>query len=122
MAAVRARQQQHQYVQQPVTPPSPNPTIKHRKKPNQKAEKMVLLVLVSIIVVLSISALNKQAAIQTTTIEIQKVEKEIVEISNQNVDLKVRVGELSTHENIWKKAEELGLTQNVENVKVVPGE
>ena len=122
MAAVRARQQQHQYVQQPVTPPSPNPTIEQRKKPNQKVEKMVLLVLVSIIVVLSISALNKQAAIQTTTIEIQKVEKEIVEISNQNVDLKVRVGELSTHENIWKKAEELGLTQNVENVKVVPGE
>lgn len=122
MAAVRVRQQQHQYVQQPVTPPSPNSTNKHQKKPNQKFEKTMLLVFVSIIVVLSISALNKQAAIQTTSIEIQKVEKEIEEISKQNVDLKVRVSELSTHENIWKKAEELGLTQNVENVKVVPGE
>lgn len=122
MAAVRVRQQQHQYVQQPVTPPSPNPTIKRHKKPNQKFEKMMLLVLVSVIAVLSISVLNKQAAIQTTTMEIQKIEKEVEETSKENVDLTVRVSELSTHENIWKKAEELGLTQNVENVKVVPGE
>lgn len=122
MAAVRVRQQQHQHVQQPVTPPSPNPTIKRRKKTNQKFEKMMLLVLVSIIAVLSITVLNKQAAIQTTSIEIQNIEKEVGEISKQNVDLTVRVSELSTHDSIWKKAEELGLTQNEKNVKVVPGE
>ena len=114
MAAVRVKQQQHQYVQQPVTPPSPNPTQKRHIKTNQKFEKMMLLVLVSVIAVLSISVLNKQAAIQTTSMEIQKIEKEVEETSKES--------ELSTHENIWKKAEELGLTQNVENVKVVPGE
>lgn len=126
MAAVRVRQQQHQnqhqHVQQPITPPSPTPTIKRRKKTSQKFEKMMLLILVGIIAVLSISVLNKQSAIQTTSIEIQKIEKRAEEISKENVDLKVRISELSTHDNIWKKAEELGLTQNEKNVKVVPGE
>lgn len=122
MAAVRVKQQQHQYVQQPVTPPSPNPTQKRHIKTNQKFEKMMLLVLLSVIAVLSIFVLNKQAAIQTTSMEIQKIEKEVEETSKENVDLTVRVSELSTHENIWKKAEELGLTQNEKNVKVVPGE
>lgn len=121
MAAVRVRQQQ-QHVQQPVTPPSPKPTIKHRKKTKQKFEKMMLLVLVATIAVLSVFVLNNQAAIQTTTIDIQKIEREVVEISKDNVDLTVRVSELSTHDSIWKRAQELGLTQNEKNVKVVPGE
>ncbi|MFJ7648025.1 cell division protein FtsL [Lysinibacillus sp. NPDC097279] len=122
MAAVRVRQHQQQHVQQPLTPPSPQPTIIRRKKTNQKFEKMMLLALVSIIVVLSVLVLNNQAAIQTTSMDIQKIEAEADEIAKQNVDLTVRVSELSTYENIWKKAKELGLTQNEKNVKVVPGE
>ncbi|HBT71714.1 MAG TPA: cell division protein FtsL [Lysinibacillus sp.] len=123
MAAVRVRQQhQHQQVQQPITPPSPQPTIIRRKKPNQKFEKTMLLALVGIIIVLGVIVLNKQAAIQTTSIDIQNIESEAEEIAKQNVDLTVRVSELSTYENIWKKAKELGLTQNEKNVKVVPGE
>lgn len=82
----------------------------------------MLIVLIGIIAVLGILVLNKQAAIQTTSIDIQKIESEAEEIAKQNVDLTVRVSELSTYENIWKKAKELGLTQNEKNVKVVPGE
>lgn len=124
MAAVRVRQQQqqHQHVQQPVTPPSPKPTIKHRPKTSQKFEKTMLLVLVSTIAVLSVFVLNKQAAIQTTNMDIQNIETQVEEISRQNVDLTVRISELSTYDSIWKRAEELGLTQNEKNVKVVPGE
>lgn len=122
MAAVRVRQQQHQHVQQPVTPPSPNPTIKHRKKTKQKFEKTMLLVLLATITILSVFVLNKQAAIQTTSMDIQNIENQVEELSRQNVDLTVRVSELSTYSNIWKKAQELGLTQNEKNVKVVPGE
>ncbi|MGE7841960.1 cell division protein FtsL [Lysinibacillus sp. NPDC093712] len=122
MAAVRVRQHQQQHVQQPLTPPSPQPTIIRRKKTNQKFEKMMLLALVSIIAVLSVLVLNNQAAIQTTSMDIQKIQAEADEIAKQNVDLTVRVSELSTYENIWKKAKELGLTQNEKNVKVVPGE
>jgi len=123
MAAVRVRQQhQQQHVQQPITPPSPQPTIIRRKKTNQKFEKTMLLALVGVIAVLAVLVLNNQAAIQTTSIDIQKIEAEADEIAKQNVDLTVRVSELSTYENIWKKAKELGLTQNEKNVKVVPGE
>ncbi|WP_155590133.1 cell division protein FtsL [Lysinibacillus cavernae] len=123
MAAVRVRQQhQHQQVQQPTTPPSPQPTIIRRKKTNQKFEKTMLIVFIGIIAVLGVLVLNKQAAIQTTSMDIQKIESETEEIAKQNVDLTVRVSELSTYENIWKKAKELGLTQNEKNVKVVPGE
>jgi len=122
MAAVRVRQHQQQQVQQPIAPPSPQPTIKRRKKSNQKFEKTMLIALVSIIAVMSVLVLNKQAAIQTTSMDIQKIETEAEEITKQNVDLTVRVSELSTYENIWNKAKELGLTQNEKNVKVVPGE
>ncbi|MGE7090010.1 cell division protein FtsL [Lysinibacillus sp. NPDC048646] len=121
MAAVRVRQHQQQHVQQPITPPSPQPTIIRRKKTKQKFEKTMLIVLVSIIAVLAVLVINNQAAIQTTSMDIQKIEAEADEIARQNVDLTVRVSELSTYENIWKKAEELGLTQNEKNVKVVPG-
>ncbi|MGE7940819.1 cell division protein FtsL [Lysinibacillus sp. RS5] len=122
MAAVRVRQHQQQHVQQPITPPSPQPTIIRRKKTNQKFEKTMLIILIGMIAVLSVLVLNKQAAIQTTSMDIQKIEAEADEIAKQNVDLTVRVSELSTYENIWKKAKELGLTQNEKNVKVVPGE
>ncbi|MGE7913875.1 cell division protein FtsL [Lysinibacillus xylanilyticus] len=122
MAAVRVRQHQQQHVQQPITPPSPQPTIIRRKKTNQKFEKTMLIFLIGLIAVLSVLVLNKQAAIQTTSMDIQKIEAEADEIAKQNVDLTVRVSELSTYENIWKKAKELGLTQNEKNVKVVPGE
>ncbi|MFJ7667889.1 cell division protein FtsL [Lysinibacillus sp. NPDC097195] len=122
MAAVRVRQHQQQHVQQPITPPSPQPTIIRRKKTNQKFEKTMLLALVGVIAVLAVLVLNNQAAIQTTSMDIQKIEAEADEIAKQNVDLTVRVSELSTYENIWKKAKELGLTQNEKNVKVVPGE
>ena len=86
MAAVRVRQQQHQHVQQPVTPPSPKTTIKHRKETKQKFEKTMLLVLVATIAVLSVFVLNKQAAIQTTSMDIQKIENQVEELSRQNVD------------------------------------
>ncbi|WP_068983254.1 MULTISPECIES: cell division protein FtsL [Lysinibacillus] len=122
MAAVRVRQHQQQHVQQPLTPPSPQPTIIRRKKTNQKFEKTMLIFLIGMIAVLSVLVLNKQAAIQTTSMDIQKIEAEADEIAKQNVDLTVRVSELSTYDNIWKKAKELGLTQNEKNVKVVPGE
>ena len=54
--------------------------------------------------------------------EIDTLEEQVVAVSNENVGLKVQVGELSTYERIWQKAQELGLTLNEKNVKVVPNE
>ena len=72
---------------------------------------------------IAISILHTQGANSNdNSMEIQKIESEIQDITKENVDLKVQVSELSTYERIWEKAKEFGLTLNEKNVKVVPGE
>lgn len=123
--AVRARQPQ---IQQPYIPEQPQ--IQQPSKSPQKkrgfritaGEKLFIFAIVLVIVTLSMSILHIQGEIQTTSMETQRLEAEVATVQNENVDLKVQVGELSKYERIWKKAQELGLTLNEANVKVVPGE
>lgn len=125
--AVRARQpyiqqqpefpqHQQQEQRQPVQPK------KRKLKFFSVQEKFLFIVFALIVASFAISILHTQGEIQTLSIEIQTIEREITEINNNNVDLKVQVSELSTHQRIWEKAKELGLTLNEKNVKVVPGE
>ena len=120
---------QQTYTQQPSMPEQPN----HQSFPKKQKqvdkpplitgkEKVLYVTFVIVLAVLAVSVLHKQGQIQTTTMEIQKIESEIQEITKDNVELKVQVSELSTYERIWEKAKELGLTLNEKNVKVVPGE
>lgn len=125
--AVRARQQT--YIPQPPLPekpqyqPSPQKQQKAGKKPLITGkEKVLYLTFIVAVALFAVSLLHTQGQIQTTTMEVQKIESEIQEIAKQNEDLKVQVSELSTYERIWEKAKELGLTLNEKNVKVVPGE
>lgn len=123
--AVRARQPQ---IQQPYIPEQPQ--IQQPSKSPQKkrgfritaGEKLFIFAIVLVIVTLSMSILHIQGEIQTTSMKTQRLEAEVADVQNENVDLKVQVGELSKYERIWKKAQELGLTLNEANVKVVPGE
>ena len=125
--AVKVRQQS--FIHQPSAPFEPE------KQPNQQSkkvrkttygisgrEKVLILVLALLIVGLAVISLKIQSDIHTTNMEIKTLENEVTQISNENVDLKVQVGELSTYERIWEKAQELGLTLNEKNVKVVPNE
>lgn len=125
--AVRVRQQS--YIQQPQMPEQPQHQPSPQKK--QKAgrqplitgkEKVIYITFIMAVALFAVSLLHTQGQIQTTTIEVQKIESEVQEIAKQNEDLKVQVSELSTYERIWEKAKELGLTLNEKNVKVVPGE
>ncbi|MEG0384258.1 cell division protein FtsL [Solibacillus cecembensis] len=122
--ALRARQP---YIQQPELPEKHQqrqPVQPPKRRPDwfSKREKFLFLIFAVVVAMFAVSILHTQGEIQTVSIEIQKIEKEITGINNDNVDLKVRVSELSTHERIWEKAKELGLTLNEKNVKVVPGE
>ena len=125
--AVRVRQQS--YIQQPIMPeqpqhqPSPQKQRKAGKQPLITGkEKILYITFIMAVALFIVSLLHTQGQIQTTTMEIQKIESEVEEVAKQNEDLKVQVSELSTYERIWEKAKELGLTLNEKNVKVVPGE
>lgn len=125
--AVRIRQQS--YIQQPSMPEQPQhqSSPKKQKKVNRSPlitgkEKVLYITFVIAVALVAVSILHTRGQIQTTTIEIQKLESEIQGITKENVELKVQVSELSTYERIWEKAKELGLTLNEKNVKVVPGE
>lgn len=125
--AVRVRQQiYYQHQEAPYEQPANQPKTKQSPKKHRKIitarEKFLYIAFVILIATLSIFILHKQSSIQKTTIEIEKIEREIAEIEKQNVDLKVQVSELSTYERIWEKANSLGLTLKEDNVKVVPGE
>ncbi|MEC1179451.1 cell division protein FtsL [Metasolibacillus meyeri] len=127
--AVRVRQQS--YIQQPVISPQPQqPEQQPSKKPNykksknfiSKREKFLYMLFLIVVAIMAIAILHTQSKIQTTSMEIQQVEREISQVANQNVGFKVQVSELSAYERIMKRAQELGLTLNEKNVKVVPGE
>ncbi len=123
--AVRVRQT---YIQhQPELPEQEQqrlPVQPKKRKPRlfSVREQFLFIIFAVVVASFAISILHTQGDIQSKSMEIQKIEREITEANNTNVDLKVRVSELSTHERIWEKAKELGLTQNEKNVKVVPGE
>ena len=125
--AVRARQT---YIQHQPELPEQHEQVHIQQPPKKKpdikfftaGEKFLFIILAVVVASFAISILHTQGEIQTLSMEIQSIEREITEVTNNNVDLKVRVSELSTHERIWEKAEELGLTLNENNVKVVPGE
>ena len=120
---------QQSYIQQPSMPEQPQhqSSPKKQKKVDRSPlitgkEKVLYITFVIAVALVAVSILHTRGQIQTTTIEIQKLESEIQGITKENVELKVQVSELSTYERIWEKAEELGLTLNEKNVKVVPGE
>ncbi len=123
--AVRVRQTYTQH--QPVLPEQEQQRLpvqikKKKLRLFSVREKFVFILFAIVVASFAVSILHTQGDIQSKSMEIQKIEREITEANNNNVDLKVRVSELSTHERIWEKAKELGLTQNEKNVKVVPGE
>lgn len=125
--AVRVRQSYMQPQQQPQYEPQ-QPASKPSKKPAKKQkrftlfEKCLFLLFLVVVACFAVSILHTQGELQTMSMEIQKIETEIQEVSNQNVDLKVRVSEMSTYDRLLGKAKELGLTFNENNVKVVPGQ
>mgnify|MGYP003550493374 FL=1 len=124
--AVKVRQTA--LIQQPM-PHEPQQQPSHKPKKIRKKsfgisgrEKFLILILTLAVISLAIMSLQVQSEINLVNMEIDTLEEQVVAVSNENVGLKVQVGELSTYERIWQKAQELGLTLNEKNVKVVPNE
>lgn len=116
--------QSQTYISRPSDPEQPHiqKPAKRLKTILTKGEKVLLVCLLSVITILALMIIQTQTAVRSTTTDISKIEKQIDTTSKENTDLSIQVSELSTYERIWKKAEELGLKLNEQNVKVVPGQ
>ncbi|OCS91419.1 cell division protein FtsL [Caryophanon latum] len=87
--------------------------------PGEKGIAAFLCIILAITIGMNLSA---QSSVQQTNIKISQTEAEISKISDENEELYVQVSELSRYERIWERAQALGLTQNEQNVRVVPGQ
>ncbi|SER58336.1 cell division protein FtsL [Psychrobacillus sp. OK032] len=116
--------QSETYISRPSFPEQPQKqkTVQKHKKLLSKGEKILLICLLAVVTLLAVMIIQTQTAVRSTTTDISQIEKQIDTTSKENTDLSIQVSELSTYDRIWKKAEELGLKLNEQNVKVVPGQ
>ncbi|MET0960264.1 MAG: cell division protein FtsL [Psychrobacillus psychrotolerans] len=118
------KQQSQTYIPRPSYTEQPHVKKQAKKRNNliSKGEKILLVGLLAIVTALSVMIIQTESSVRATTTDIALMEKEIDSTIKNNTDLSVQVNELSTYDRIWKKAEELGLKLNEQNVKVVPGQ
>lgn len=118
------KQQSQTYITRPSYTEQPHvkKPAKQRNNLISRGEKILLVGLLAVVTVLSLMIIQTENAVRATTTDISLLEKEVDSTVKKNTDLSVQVSELSTYDRIWKKAEELGLKLNEQNVKVVPGQ
>jgi cell division protein FtsL len=111
-----ARQLRQEQQEQTVVAP--------KKKIKQKnwispGEKILGITFGALVCFGSVHIISNQASIYQVNKEIQDAQVTIQEQEKSNSDLTMQVNELSQYERIRDKAQELGLTLNDQNVKVV---
>lgn len=121
--ALEQRKFQTSYIRELETPvvPRKQTQVRPSRKVFSVGEKFLFVLFATILVLFLTMILQGQAQINDTNREVQLLEKDISEITKQNMELSIQVKEKSTYDRIWKKAKELGLNPNENNVKVVPG-
>jgi cell division protein FtsL len=115
MSSIARKIKEQQQIEQQQTVQT---VIVHKAKISF-GELVLLCVLALAIAFVGVKIVSNQSAIYQTNKEIQQAESSIDNQVKVNNDLQVQVSELSTYERIWKKAAELGLMLNENNVKVV---
>lgn len=106
--------------QQPVIP-ALEPSQRSRRQWT-KGERFLALGMVAIVAVIAIVSLNFQSSISQTTVEIDNLNAKVATVQKENEDLTNIVAEKSTYERFVKKAQEMGLTPNADNIKAVSKE
>lgn len=82
-------------------------------------EKIIGLVFAGFVCFGAVHIISNQSEIYEVNKEIQVIEGQVAEQQKLNSDLQVQVSELSAYDRIYKKAKEMGLIKNENNVKVV---
>ena len=108
---------EHEIPATPIKQPQKQPS----RKKISSGEKFLFVLFSTILVLFSTMILHTQAQINDVNREVQLLGKDIEETMKRNQELAIEVKEKSTYDSVWKKAKELGLNLDKDNVKVVPG-
>ncbi|AXH98619.1 cell division protein FtsL [Sporosarcina sp. PTS2304] len=110
------------YTPETVQPIEKEQPVVHRvKKRFSKGEKILFTLFAAFTIGSSSMLLQTHSELNAVNKEVQLMNSEIEETAKQNTELSIQVSDKSTHERIWKKAQQSGLNLNESNVKVVPG-
>ncbi|EUJ28434.1 cell division protein FtsL [Listeria sp. FSL L7-1582] len=84
-------------------------------------EKLIASVFIIVIAVFAFKIIHVQAQVYSVNQGIQEKQADVDKQVKANEDLSAEVADLSRYERVWKKAKELGLKLDPDNVKVVEG-
>lgn len=82
-------------------------------------EKALFILFVLFVAFMAVKIISVQSNIYEVNKDIQDVRDSVQEQAKINDDLSMQVADLSKYERVWKKAQDLGLNLNENNVKVV---
>lgn len=113
-----ARKQYEQIDQSLGTKELPVKKVRHHARISP-GEKALFILFVLFVAFMAVKIISVQASIYEVNKDIQDVRASVQEQTKLNDDLSMQVAELSKYERVWKKAQDLGLNLNENNVKVV---
>lgn len=93
-------------------------TVQHHVRVSP-GEKLLYVLFAGFVILMAVKIITAQSAVYEVNKDIEDVKTTIQDQSKMNEDLSMQVDELSKYERVWKKAKELGLDLNENNVKVV---
>lgn len=108
-----------QLQQQGVQTDQERGPVKIKKTWLTPGEKIIGVVFAGLVCFGAVHLITNQAKIYEVNKDIQIIEAQVADQQKVNNDLHAQVMELSTYDRIFKKAKEMGLVRNENNVKVV---
>ena len=84
-----------------------------------KGEKLIYTVLILLILATPMLSVFTKATLSESNIETERMRKKITQQTNINQSLTMQINELASLDKIQEVANELGLTYNEGNVKVI---
>jgi cell division protein FtsL len=108
--------QEQQQTEQKVQKKS---QIRIKKSWLTPGEKIIGLAFAGFVCFGAVHIISNQAEIYGVNKDIQIIETKVSEQQKVNSDLQVQISELSAYDRIYKKAKEMGLIKDENNVKVV---
>lgn len=90
-----------------------------RKVKTLKIEKLIYALIIFVAVLIPIANVFSKAVLSETNIEVEKLENKISKQTNINDSLDMQINELASLDKIQNVANDLGLSYNNDNIKLI---